>query len=181
LLAGWEIILPEDRLVEAVPILEEACSAVKVPVYLSRLKTWATEEAGEEYPERSIQHGFTFSDETAFRDWVEEGLGKNLEGFVFNVRPSDSACCTIKQLRRVANELNKKLLVHISLRTTDDRQESEKDDTVIANRVAETALAASARQNLSVFLDTFGIISMALNSVMDLWIRHSIHALPAQY
>jgi hypothetical protein len=157
ILASWELVLPQDRLAESAPAIRAARGESGLPVYLSCLESPARPAqagpAGAPF-HHVVRHGFRL-----------DGLGSSpspqllresaADGLVFRLPPSQSPAAGIRAAREAGARLGVRPIVHVQLQASDDPAQEQRDDTAIANRVAETVAAAFATPSVEALLDTF--------------------------
>lgn len=153
--SAWEIGLNWEVLARIAPEIGEIGRQVKVPVYLSRLRSIdeLRREAGRYY--HVINQGFLAED----RDQMEsllahKDLGDAIAGFVFRLTAQRAPWEAIREAEAMAAELQVKASVHVRM-CGSDPAEAMQDDDWAGQRIAETAFAACSGRDLSVYIDTF--------------------------
>jgi hypothetical protein len=160
ILAAWELVLPQDRLAESAPAIRTARGESGLPVYLSCLESPPRPDrpapagpAGAPF-RHVVRHGFRL-------DGLDPSLSPQLlresaaDGLVFRLPPSQSPAAGIRAAREAGARLGVRPIVHVQLQASDDPAQEQRDDTAIANRVAETVAAAFAAPSVEALLDTF--------------------------
>jgi hypothetical protein len=155
ILAAWELVLPQDRLAESAPAIRAVRGESGLPVYLSCLESSAgparTGPGGAPF-RHVVRHGFRLDAPDLSPQLLRESAA---DGLVFRLPSSQSPAAGIQAAQEAGVRLGVRPIVHVQLQASDDPAQEQRDDTAIANRVAETVAAAFATPSVEALLDTF--------------------------
>ena len=150
-----EIVLPwrdvDDSIEDLLGLREE----VAAPLFLSRIESSVERE--QEGPRFShyVSHGFRVNDAGGIEDFYgSEGARDAVDGFVFQVGADESPWDAIQSMDACAAERGFTAVANVRL-ASEDPAEYLTDDVRVANRVAESVVAAASTANVEVFVDTF--------------------------
>jgi len=153
--SAWEIGMNWDKLEEIVGGIGDAARRIDLPVYLSRLRSIdeLRVEAGHYY--HVINQGFLAEDRAQIEGLLaREELRGAVDGFVFRLTADRAPWEAIHEASDLASELRVMASVHLRLCWSNPAEVWE-DDGWVAKRIPEAMLAASTRDNIAVYADTF--------------------------
>ena len=78
-----------------------------------------------------------------------------VDGLVFRLTSSQPPAAGIRAAWEAGSRLGIRPIVHVQLQASDNPAQEQRDDTAVANRVAETVAAAFIARSVEVLLDTF--------------------------
>ncbi len=166
---AWEIGVNWDVFESETASIGEIASRVKMPVYLSRLRSIdeLREEAGGKYY-HVINQGFLCSDKDQMIGILEHpGIGDAIDGFVFRLTADRDPFEGVREASEVARELQVRASVHLRM-CGSNPAERQVDDAWVAERLSGAIKAAAAFDNVSVFADTF------IDNDRGYFVRHGV-------
>jgi len=102
-----------------------------------------------------VSHGFRVNDAGGIEDFYgSDGARDAVDGFVFQVGADESPWDAIRSIDAYAAERGFTAVANVRL-ASEDPAEYLTDDVRVANRVAESVVAAASTANVEVFVDTF--------------------------
>ncbi|NVM57551.1 MAG: metallophosphoesterase [Desulfobacterales bacterium] len=149
-----EIILPWREASKAIDDLLSFREEVPAQVFLAKIES--SVDRGREGPKFShyVSHGFHIQDTDGIEDFLSlEGARVFSDGFVFQVGAEESPWDAIQAISAYAENRGFKAAANVRF-ASEDPAEYMADDLRVANRVAESVVAAAAT-NVEVFVDTF--------------------------
>jgi len=147
-----EVILPWETASATVPQASLLREELSVPIYVANMESSVhRERRGPKYS-HYVSHGFRIQD-TACLDAVLPARGA-VDGFVFQVGQRDDPWPSIKMIDDYAMRMGITALVNVRL-ASENPAEYLCDENHVANRAAESLIAALALPRVKVFLDTF--------------------------
>lgn len=147
-----EVILPWETASATVPQASLLREELSVPIYVANIESSVhRERRGPKYS-HYVSHGFRIQD-TAPLDAVLPARGA-VDGFVFQVGQHDDPWPSIKRIDDYAMRMDITALVNVRL-APENPAEYLCDENHVANRAAESLIAALASPRVKVFLDTF--------------------------
>ncbi|RMF86124.1 MAG: serine/threonine protein phosphatase [Nitrospinota bacterium] len=154
LLEAWEVVSTGEPVETLATSLQEIKQAVPIQVFLSQIVTAATTYHGEQGSRfhHFVRHGFRAADAGALA--VLDKVAGCIDGVVFSLPPEEQPWEGIARIRQQASSRGIAPLVHVQMQGSDNPALAHIDDQAIANRVAESVLAALVNA-VPLFLDTF--------------------------
>jgi 3',5'-cyclic AMP phosphodiesterase CpdA len=147
-----EVIVPWETASTKVPQASRLRDELSIPVYVANIESSIhRERKGPKYS-HYVSHGFRIRN-TASLDAILPERGA-VDGFVFQVGQHDDPWPSIRMIDDYAARMGTGALVNVRL-APEDPAEYLCDEDHVANRVAESLVAALASPNVKVFLDTF--------------------------
>ncbi|MFC6672820.1 metallophosphoesterase family protein [Marinobacterium aestuariivivens] len=170
LLSGCELAFADADLERVADALRSLKRDLRLPLYLSRLRTREDIESGGSKYYHVINHGYTSEDGSRIRTSITEGPLRGLvDGLVFRLDPGMESAPTLAAIDELCRTLQLQASIH--LRVSDASPADVRDDDLdLANRIAETLCAALAHPALGVYVDTFADVDRGFfrrNGVTD--------------
>ncbi len=155
LLAGWELILPLDRLEEAAAAL----AGFVLPLFLSELRDVDRTQIDDANVKHEANYGFQAHEPEKIQRLCAAGPAHGLfAGLVFRLRrrgaPVLSPWAAMREIGRLGEETGMRHQAHL-LFSGSLTSERLVDDLATADRVAEAVLGAVAVGNVDLCCDTF--------------------------
>jgi 3',5'-cyclic AMP phosphodiesterase CpdA len=147
-----EVILPWETASKAVPEASLLREELSVPIYVANIESSVHRESVGPVYSHYMSHGFRIQG-TASLDAVLPERGA-VDGFVFQVGQNDDPWSSIKMIGDYATRMGIRVLVNVRL-ASENPAEYLCDENHVANRVAESLIAAMGSPRVKVFLDTF--------------------------
>lgn len=150
-----EIVLPWRDVGDSIGDLPRLREEVAAPLFLSKIESSVERE--QEGPKFShyVSHGFRINDTGGIVNFYgSEGARDAVDGFVFQVGADESPWDAIRSIDVYAAEMGFTAVANVRL-ASEDPAEYLTDDIRVANRVAESIIAAASTANVEVFIDTF--------------------------
>ena len=150
-----EIVLPWDEAAAAVEGLKEFRDGVSAPVFLGNIES--SVHRGSEGPKFShyVGHGFRIQGTGGIEWFLDlDGAGDAVDGFVFQVGADESPLDAIRAIDAYSKTKGFGAVVNVRL-ASEDPAVYLTDDLWVANRVAESVVAAAHPPGVGVFADTF--------------------------
>jgi len=145
-----EVILPWEKAQSHTPYLGRLRETLKLPMYIANIESSVQREGGGPRFSHYVSHGFHIKDTACIN-----GIGRDVfDGFVFQVGQNESPWEAIREINEYAKRRGMRALVNVRL-SSENPAEYLDDDCRVANRAAESLVAAAASPRLKVFLDTF--------------------------
>lgn len=147
LVAAWELILPKEQMAAGLWHIQQIKQIIPLPTYLSPLETLADQEheAGAAEIDHFAKHGFRLTE-------ADLPAVEALDGFVFRLEADVHPWEGIETAVHLAK--NKTAVIHVQLPRASEGRVFD-DDLAIANRAAETAVAAAIHPHTHIFLEPF--------------------------
>ncbi len=147
-----EVILPWETASDTVPQASQLREELSVPVYVANIESSVhREREGPKYS-HYVSHGFRIRD-AASLDAVLPVRGA-VDGFVFQVGQLEDPWPSIRMIDEYAERKGIRALVNVRL-ASENPAEYLRDEGYVANRAAESLVAAMGSPRVGVFLDTF--------------------------
>jgi len=147
-----EVIAPWETASAKVPQASLLREELSIPVYVANIESSVhREREGPKYS-HYVSHGFRIND-TARLDAVLPERGA-VDGFVFQVGQNEDPWTSIKMIDEYAKRKDIGALVNVRL-APENPAEYLCDEDHVANRAAESLIAALGSPRVKVFLDTF--------------------------
>ena len=148
-----EVILPWEKADEHLPRILEARDKLQLPTFLANIESSVHREKGGPTFSHYISHGFNIDDRTPLEEFIIR-TGAQVDGFTFQVGQNKPPWRQIMDAAKYADERGFAALVNVRL-SSENPAQYLRDDDYVANRAAESLVAAYAQPRARVFLDTF--------------------------
>jgi|GEM_PF-111348 len=156
LLVAWELVIAWDKALDRlhqVVALKRACPGLRI--IWSKLRSHQdSKPAGVRYS-HMISHGFTLSESSTMEQFLKNPLARQtLDAFALRIAREDSPWDGIHAGRALSSVLGVDMAIQVRLAASTPGVVAD-DAATVANRVAETMMAAFAGPDIDVFFDTF--------------------------
>jgi hypothetical protein len=148
-----EVILPWEKADEYLPRVLEARDELRVPVYLANIESSVHREKGGPTFSHYISHGFNVEDKAPLEEFMTR-TGAQVDGYTFQVGQNKPPWRQIMDAAEYAEKKGFTALVNVRL-SSENPAEYLCDEDYVANRAAESLVAAYSQPRTRVFLDTF--------------------------
>jgi len=147
-----EVIVPWETSSVMVPQASRLRGELSIPIYVANIESSVhREREGPKYS-HYVSHGFRIRDTTSL-DAVLSAKG-DVDGFVFQVGQHEDPWLSIRMIDEYARQKGIDALVNVRL-APENPAEYLRDEDHVANRAAESLVAALGSHRVKVFLDTF--------------------------
>jgi len=167
-----EIVLPWNDTAAVVDGLKEFRGEVSAPVFLGNIES--SVHRGSEGPKFShyVGYGFRIQDTGGIEWFLDlEGASDAVDGFVFQVGANESPLDAIRAIDAYSKTKGFRAVVNVRL-ASEDPAVYLTDDLWVANRVAESVVAAASAPGVGVFADTFMDLDRGYFPRVGLYDRH---------
>jgi predicted MPP superfamily phosphohydrolase len=155
LLESIEVIIPWASALQYIEDLIKMKKKLKLPIYLSKLRSSADAEKDGGRFKHFIKHGFNLREQNLVKEFSKRaGALKSIDGFVFHIGRSDEPFIDIPEAVDILNLMGMRAQFHVAL-ANENPAIAENNDMANANRVAEALFIALALPQTQVVLDTF--------------------------
>ncbi len=156
LLVAWELVIAWDKALDRldrVAAVKRACPGLRI--IWSKLRSHHdAKPAGVRYS-HMISHGFTLSDSGTMEQFLKNPLARQaVDAFALRIAREDSPWDGIHAGRALSSVLGVGIAIQVRLAASTPGILAD-DDATVANRVADTMMAAFAGPDIDVFFDTF--------------------------
>jgi len=190
LLDGWEIAA-------SLKTLHSISNSVNIealkglPLYFSKLRTKEDTVAESGHYYHVINHGFSIHDKEELESlFAQDWINKIFCGVVFRVGFQQGAASAITQATQLSLDLGIACTVHVRM-GSENPAEAMSDERWVANRVAESSIAALAHPETNVFVDTLsdidrgyfprlGVVDKMFNPHLGYYVVRHINAVLAR-
>lgn len=148
-----EVILPWEKADEYLPQVLDVRGELSLPVYLANIESSVHREKGGPTFSHYISHGFNVDDVAPLDEFIDR-TGAQVDGYTFQIGQNKSPWSQIMSAAEYAERRGFTALVNVRL-SSENPAEYLCNDDYVANRVAESLVAAYTWPNVRVFLDTF--------------------------
>lgn len=151
----WEVIVPWREAPQTASEIKAIKEKAQIRTCLSKLESSADKkEEGTKFS-HVVNHGFQLNERSTIEEFLRiDGASAAIDGFAFRIGADGSPWKDIQVLSRLASTLNIKATATVQL-APGNPAEANRDDKVLANRVAEAVAAAFVVGDMDVFIDTF--------------------------
>jgi predicted phosphodiesterase len=150
-----EIILPWQGFENMVTEIQKFRKEVAARLFLGNIQSSADQKHDGSKFSHYVSYGFLVNHTDPIEKFLNrEKAADTADGFIFRVSALESPWDTIQRIEAYCKDKDLRAVVNVRL-ASENPAEYASDDVYVANRIAETMVAATASPCVEVFLDTF--------------------------
>jgi len=152
---AYEIVVPWQDPTSLISDIQNFRKEVSVPLFLANIESSADQKLEGSKFSHFVSYGFRIAQTERIDSFLDSaGASAIADGFIFRISTDESPWDVIPAIGSYAEEKGIRAVANIRL-ASENPAEFLADDVFVANRAAETMVAAAATGNVDAFLDTF--------------------------